>query len=658
MARLPDLDNLGRRPTPRAALSVSSVRNPDAISDAAGRFGDTAAKIGSGLLEKEDQLSYAAAKATLLKADAEARFELADDPDYETAEKRYQERMGKARSAASGLIKSKFDRQVFDVDTLTDVERGSFEVRKIATNKRQAAETAGFASTLLDLQSTARLATDDATREVAIKTATDAIAGAQAKGILAPDKALEVRQAWTNEYVYAQAVIALDKGDVDKAKGVVEKFGGYLTTDSYLKLNAALNNESDAQAVMSAANAGMGRPIVQAPADVPALVTRLFPGARVTSTKRDPNSALGRANPGSHHNDRPGKGTLAIDTAPIEGVTFEQYVSAMKANGVDVIEARDEVKSPSKHATGPHWHVAYRVGTAPPATKEDAISRGVQALGPDATPRQIDATRAEIDKRWQVAESADRDREDNAVEGVQAALLKNGGNWYALPASVRGSVKAEYVPGLINFGEGLQTSAKRDTDPSEYVRLTEMSVRDPKAFAAINPIQYRGSFDETDWERLVASRNEILGKAGGEDSPTPLKTVRSITAPILASRGLTLTGMKAKSDDDRADWRQMAGRIYGFEKAIMTDVGVWQRNNPGKQPSARDIQEMADRRLLTAVQGDEELFQFELAPGVPAKVRIPAAARSRIAAEGRRVLNREPSEQDIVQAYLREARGG
>lgn len=654
MARLPDLDSLGARPIPRARMGVASVDNPGAIGNAVEGFGDVAARIGAAEVEKEDQLSYAAAKASLLKADAEARMELADDPDYETAEKRYQERMGKAKSAASTLIKSRFDRQVFDVDTRTDLDRGSFEIRKVATNKRQAAETATFASTLLDLQATARTATDDATREAAIKTATDAISGAQAKGLLSPEKALEARQGWTNEYVYGQAILALDKGDMDKARGVVEKFGAYLTTDNYLKLNEALNNENDAQAVMRAATAGMGKPIVSAPKDVPGLVTKLFPGARVTSTKRDPKSALGKANPGSHHNDRPGKGTEAIDVAPIEGATFEQYVESLRANGVDVVEARDEVRNPSKHATGPHWHVAYRIGTPPPDTLEDAISRGVAALGTNASARQVALTRSEIATRWQVMEGAERDREDNAVEGVQAALLKNGGNWYALPASVRASVPAKHVPGLINFAAGLQPNAvKRETNASEYVRLTEMAALNPKQFAALNPIEYRGSFDDTDWERLVSMRNEILGKPGEKAEGPSISEIRSVTGPMLDARGLTTTGIKTEQKNAR---QAMAARIYSFEKAIATDVAIWQRNNPGKKPSIREIQEMADRRLLTALQGDDTLFQFEWRDEA-AVITMPSGQKQRVARLMRSVLGREPTDKEIATAYFREARG-
>lgn len=82
-------------------------------------------------------------------------------------------------------------------------------------------------------------------------------------------------------------------------------------------------------------------------------LTRQFPGVRITSGRRDPNSPLGRANPRSWHNQ--GK---AWDTTPIPGMTYDQYVDRIKQDGWNVLEARDEVRNPSAHATGPHWHVA------------------------------------------------------------------------------------------------------------------------------------------------------------------------------------------------------------------------------------------------------------------------------------------------------------
>lgn len=88
------------------------------------------------------------------------------------------------------------------------------------------------------------------------------------------------------------------------------------------------------------------------------VIKELFPAARITDNRRPADSALGRANPSSWHVRSGG----AVDVAPIPGMTFEQYVGKVKSAGYNIIEAIDEVKHPSSHATGPHWHIVIGEG--------------------------------------------------------------------------------------------------------------------------------------------------------------------------------------------------------------------------------------------------------------------------------------------------------
>lgn len=85
------------------------------------------------------------------------------------------------------------------------------------------------------------------------------------------------------------------------------------------------------------------------------VISAVFPDAVITDAERDPNSALGQANPDSYHV----QGDGAVDVRPIPGVTFEEFISKLKSEGYEIIEAIDEVNNPSGHATGPHWHVVF-----------------------------------------------------------------------------------------------------------------------------------------------------------------------------------------------------------------------------------------------------------------------------------------------------------
>lgn len=78
----------------------------------------------------------------------------------------------------------------------------------------------------------------------------------------------------------------------------------------------------------------------------------VFPNARITSGYRGPDHPLSRANPRSYHTRSRG----AVDMAAIPGMTFDQAKAKLEAQGYKIIEAIDEYRNPSKHATGGHWH--------------------------------------------------------------------------------------------------------------------------------------------------------------------------------------------------------------------------------------------------------------------------------------------------------------
>jgi hypothetical protein len=119
------------------------------------------------------------------------------------------------------------------------------------------------------------------------------------------------------------------------------------------------------------------------------ILNQLFPQARVTSTRRDPNSRLGRANPRSYHNIG-----QAFDVAPIPGVQFNDYVNRLKSSGVNVVEALDEASHPLKHTTGPNWHIAYGGAQVAPQRKKPTLASiakpdmGQMPVGLNAQPMQ------------------------------------------------------------------------------------------------------------------------------------------------------------------------------------------------------------------------------------------------------------------------------
>lgn len=131
---------------------------------------------------------------------------------------------------------------------------------------------------------------------------------------------------------------------------------------------------------------GKGKPV----ADAKTVARSLFPNIAITDHKRDPNSALGKANPGSWHN----KSGAAIDVKPIPGMSFQQYVKRYRDAGYEILEARNEVgKGRSPHATGDHWHIVLgggpQRGPAKVTSKAqyDRLAPGTVYIAPDGSRR-------------------------------------------------------------------------------------------------------------------------------------------------------------------------------------------------------------------------------------------------------------------------------
>lgn len=240
-----------------------------------------------------------------------------------------------------------------------------------------------------------------------------------------------------------------------------------------------------------------------------------FPNIRITSGARDPNSRLGRANPRSWHNQ--GK---AWDTAPVEGLTYDQYVDRIKQDGWDVLEARDEVKNPSKHATGPHWHVAVG-GRKEPQVNGLASLFGQQPQMPQQQPQGL----AELLSQGAIQPQMPELTAPQANLPKPGAFAKGGKGWEILgiigdALQTAGGGQATYAPYVMNQRD-LETDGRRRLEEYQRERQDKLSdwlfqqtwqinnpekpamVRDLEAWRSMTPEQ------QAEYARMQDVRNPI-----------------------------------------------------------------------------------------------------------------------------------------------------
>lgn len=199
MPRIPDATSLGYS-VPQARTPRFQDRSGQIVGDATQRLAGTIGQAANVLQEREDKFSYAQAKSTLLQADIEARRELENDADWATYEKRYTERMAKARETAAGFIRGNRDRALFDMDAKLDVERGVGEIRGLARRKEVDTGRAGLASMMEGARTTALEAKDEPTRASIIRNIQDGLDGAVQKGYITEQERVSQSQSWSTSY--------------------------------------------------------------------------------------------------------------------------------------------------------------------------------------------------------------------------------------------------------------------------------------------------------------------------------------------------------------------------------------------------------------------------------------------------------------------------
>lgn len=199
MPRIPDSTQLGYS-VPRTRTPRFQDRSGEIVADATQGFARTLGQAADSLQEHDDQFNYARAKSTLLAADVEARRELENDPDWESYEKRYTERMAKAREQATGLIRGGRSRSLFDMDAKLDVERGTGEIRGIAKRKEIDWGRASLESSLATNRTAALNAKDEATRASLLKASQDLIAGAVSNGYASAEEGGTIGRRFSEDY--------------------------------------------------------------------------------------------------------------------------------------------------------------------------------------------------------------------------------------------------------------------------------------------------------------------------------------------------------------------------------------------------------------------------------------------------------------------------
>lgn len=310
---------------------------------------------------------------------------------------------------------------------------------------------------------------------------------------------------------------------------------------------------------------GSGVPVDNAKA----ITEELFPGVRVTSWERDADDPLTKKNPNSWH----AKSRAAVDVAPIQGMTFDQFVQRYKDAGYTILEVINETgKGKTAHATGDHWHIVLGQGGGTDATLSangdqadtaggifggelDAPMRGINEGAPDPTATVDAQSPAGGLRLFHGSPNKDLSLDDVTIIGGEGRKQgKNGrsyGGFYAAGEDRISDAQGYAGEGGSVYQIDLKPNAVVEEKSGDITRLSEQTIneyrgrgvdvvvgKDPRGrteYAIINKdaiqrfAQQQSAEATTDQNAVVAKTPEELGredaqrnfKGGAPDVFTP-----------------------------------------------------------------------------------------------------------------------------------------
>lgn len=178
-------------------------------------------------------------------------------------------------------------------------------------------------------------------------------------------------------------------------------------------------------------------------------------------------------------------------------------------------------------------------------------------------------------------------------------LIESGGNVDDLPIDFRQSLGIEEMSSLRTYQDKLASGEKIETDPEQYVLLSNIASQNPQGFSKLNPIAWRDKLNDGDFKKFVDLQRTI--KNEGREAAEK-KTVVADAPTISALRTASSTALKAAgilpADDPKA--------AAAFETELVKWADLFTSKNETK-PSPLDISQKVSQ-MLTPVSIDPKGF--------------------------------------------------
>jgi soluble lytic murein transglycosylase len=280
-------------------------------------------------------------------------------------------------------------------------------------------------------------------------------------------------------------------------------------------------------------------------------------------------------------------------------------------------------------------------GGAPRMTLEDVHAQVRQEMAgkPAATVKlAID----QVTQLYETNRKAKKQREDETVEEAYKVLDSNGGDYAALPASLRSAIPGDQIDNLQAYAAKRAKGIEPATDWSIYYDLR----RDPELLKATNLMTFKGKLADGEFKALVADQEGL--RSGKAESVTATRSASQILSAYLNEAGIDPTPKPGKSPTSDA------ARVGRAMRAQQNAITAAEQAKGRKLTPAEIEQETAKIFTNVTVKGswwgtdDKPRFDVQTSD----KVVVPTAEREQIIA-ALQATKRPVNEAMILELYTR-----
>lgn len=245
-------------------------------------------------------------------------------------------------------------------------------------------------------------------------------------------------------------------------------------------------------------------------------------------------------------------------------------------------------------------------GKAPPPTKGEMLAtlRAQPELA--GNPQRLKHAEARLEADLKVYREDQKQRTEETLDTTYKTLYENGGDFAALPASLRASIPGDKLNSVLTFARNVGKGTHVN-NPEAWAEILSL----PKAeLAQMSPSEFYRSFrpvlDDAHLEKGYALLKDAQGDVGSDAKHLEIITVTNRVKQAAVEAGVIPATGKAKEKELKAfaDFQQMVdNRIRQFEAV---DLGGKRKANSG------ELQQIIDNVMLDQVKVPRTLwFDFE-----------------------------------------------